>query len=79
MENINSINIRNNEKQGSSNRFSRFYSVANEWYFSVREEEDQGPYSSRLAAENNLKKYLLNKEHFKLNKMQVIINNLKFI
>ena len=75
----NSINIRNNETQDSSNCFSRFYSVANEWYFSVREGEDKGPYTSRLAAENNLKRYLLNKEHFELNKMQIIINNLKFI
>lgn len=70
--------MRNDEMQDSANCFSRFHSVANEWYFSVREGKDKGPYASRLAAENNLKRYLLNKEHFELNKMQIIINNLKF-
>jgi len=79
MGNNNSINILNDELQGSSSCFSRFYSVANEWYFSVREGEDKGPYASKLAAESKLKRYLLNKEHFELNKMQIIINNLKFI
>lgn len=30
-------------------RSGRFYSVDNEWYFSVREKEDQGCYQSKLS------------------------------
>ena len=79
MENKNSVNNLSGEKRNLSYRSSRFYSVANEWYFSVREDKDRGPYQSKLAAENSLKKYILNKKDFKLNKIQLIINNLKFI
>ena len=37
---------RSGEKVLSPYRSGRFYTVANEWYFSVRDSEDQGPYSS---------------------------------
>ena len=76
MKNKSSADKRSNENKELSFRSSRFYCVANEWYFSVREDEDQGPYPSKLAAENQLKKYILNKQHFKLNKIQLMINNL---
>lgn len=79
MENKSSANNLSSEKQDLPYRSSRFYSVVNEWYFSVREEKDQGPYPSKLTAENSLKKYILKKKNFKLNKIQLLINNLKFI
>ena len=65
----NSKNIRCGDKQVSPYRSGRYYSVANEWYFSVRETVDQGPYPSKLAAENSLKTYLLDREHFSENKI----------
>lgn len=33
----------NRDQDESHFRSGRFYSVANEWYFCVREKEDQGP------------------------------------
>lgn len=71
----NKKNIRCGDKQVSPYRSGRFYSIANEWYFSVREAKDQGPYSSKLIAEDNLKTYLLDHEHFNKNKM----NSLKLV
>jgi uncharacterized protein DUF6316 len=60
----NNKNKRHRDKNNSPFRSSRFYSIATEWYFSVRETVDQGPYSSKLIAENSLKTYLLDLEHF---------------
>ena len=39
-------------------RYGRFYLVGREWYFSVRETQDQGPFSSRDNAEQGLKIFL---------------------
>ena len=47
---------------------ARFYTVDNQRYFSVRKIEDQGPYCSKLSAEIGLKMYLLDVEHFKIEK-----------
>ena len=58
-------------------RSGRFYSIANEWCFSVREAEDQGPYSSKLSAEENLKRYLSDSESFKTKK--IISNYLQIV
>ncbi len=73
----NKVNKCDGDKQNSPYRSGRFYTVANEWYFSVREAEDQGPYSSKQAAENSLKSYLLDFEHFNSNKLT--LNNLKLM
>jgi len=61
-------NKRMDEKIESPSRSGRFYSVASEWFFSVREQEDQGPYDSKQVAEQNLKIYLLVREHMSSNK-----------
>lgn len=71
----NKQNIRCGDKKVSPYRSGRFYSIANEWYFSVRESKDQGPYPSKLAAEDRLKTYLLDREHFAKNK----ISNLRLV
>lgn len=71
-------NKRSGDKAASPYQSSRFYSVANEWYFSVREAGDQGPYSSKLSAENGLKIYLLDNEYFSTKKT-LRISNLKLI
>ena len=67
--------IRSGEIQASVYQSGRFYSVANEWYFSVREAEDQGPYSSKPDAEKQLKIYISDQQHFndkKLFKLELI-------
>ncbi len=71
----NKKNNRHGDKQVSPYRSGRFYAVANEWYFSVRETGDQGPYTSKLVAEENLKTYLLDREHFN----KVKSSNLKLV
>ena len=43
------------ENKSKSYRSGRFYIVADEWFYSVRETEDQGPYSSKQMAEESLK------------------------
>lgn len=70
---------RQGEEFESPYRSGRFYSVANEWYFSVRETDDQGPFTSKLSAEKNLKNYLMDCEHFDTKKVKLNINNLKLI
>ena len=70
---------RSGEKVLSPYRSGRFYTVANEWYFSVRDSEDQGPYSSKCAAEQNLVDYLIDSEHFKSPEVKVKLNNLKLV
>lgn len=70
---------RSGEKKESLYRSGRFYSVSNEWYFSVRETDDQGPYLNKLTAEKGLKDYLLDYEHFSVEKNKLNINNLKLI
>lgn len=62
------VNKRSGEIHASPYRSGRFYSIANEWFFSVREDIEQGPYFSKLSAEIGLKMYLLDIEHFKANK-----------
>lgn len=66
---------RSGENQASVYRSGRFYTVSNEWYFSVREAEDQGPYSSKSDAEKQLKIYISDQQHFndkKLFKLELI-------
>jgi len=53
--------------------------VENEWYYSVREKEDQGPFISKLTAENSLKTYIMDCEHFGGNKLSLISDNIKTI
>ena len=53
------------DKQAQPYRTSRFYTVANEWFFSVREAGDQGPFINKLSAEEGLEMYISNCQHFK--------------
>lgn len=71
----NKKNIRRGDKKVSPYRSGRFYSIADEWYFSVRETKDQGPYTSKLIAEKCLKTYLLDHQHFSKSKT----SNLKLV
>lgn len=41
-------------------RTGRFFNVGGKWYFTTREEMDQGPYTSRVEAEAALSIYLEN-------------------
>ena len=75
----NNQNMRSGENQLTPYRSGRFYSIDNEWYFSVRETEDQGPFSSKLTAENSLKTYIMDFEHFNVKKMEVNKNNFKLV
>ena len=63
----NKENIRLGEKVGSPYRSAWFYSVANKWFFSVRETGEQDPFFSKLSAETGLKMYLSDINHFKVN------------
>lgn len=74
-----SESVRKGEKELSHFRTGRFYSADNEWYFSVRGANDQGPYTTKVAAENNLKTYLMDHEHFNANKTKLDIDSLKLI
>jgi len=56
------------ENKSKSYRSGRFYIVADEWFFSVRESEDQGPYSSKQMAEESLKNYLSDSDSFNTRK-----------
>ena len=58
------------EKNIQSYRSSRFYSVASEWFFSVRETEDQGPFINKTNAEEGLRFYISDCEHFKSKKIK---------
>ncbi|MCK4865421.1 MAG: hypothetical protein KAT06_08300 [Gammaproteobacteria bacterium] len=73
------MNKRSGDTRESPYRTGRFYSVDNEWFFSVRELDEQGPYFSKLSAEIGLKMYLLDMEHFKMNKTKSGINDLKLV
>ena len=57
-------NNRTGEKVSQPYRTGRFYSVANKWYFSVRETKDLGPYSTKLEAEKQLDNYISDIKHF---------------
>ena len=69
-------NRRIGDKQDQPYRTSRFYSVANEWFFSVRETEDQGPYRNKLSAEEGLKVYVDDYQHFNNKKEKKIFLSL---
>jgi len=56
------------ENKSKPYRSGRFYIVADEWFYSVREAEDQGPYSSKQMAEESLKNYLSDNESFETRK-----------
>jgi len=58
-------------------RSGRFYTVDNEWYFSVREQQDQGPFPTKESAENHLKTYLMDHAHYRMGKRKFDINKLK--
>ena len=70
-------NRRDRDNQQSHFRSGRFYSVANEWFFCVREKEDQGPFPSKVLAEENLKTYLMDYQHFNPDKNKFDISKLK--
>jgi hypothetical protein len=57
-------NNRTGEKETQQYRTGRFYSVANKWYFSVRETKDLGPYLTKLEAEKQLENYISDIKHF---------------
>lgn len=56
------------ENKSKPYRSGRFYIVADEWFYSVRETEDQGPYSSKQMAEESLKNYLSDNKSFETRK-----------
>lgn len=56
------------ENKSKPYRSGRFYIIADEWFYSVRETEDQGPYSSKQTAEDSLKIYLSDSESFETRK-----------
>lgn len=39
-------------------RSGRFFNIESEWYFACREQQDQGPYTSRQDAEAALTLYI---------------------
>lgn len=70
-----------NKRDGEDNephfRSGRFYSIDNEWYFSVREKQDQGPFPTKEFAEEQLRLYLLDFAHFNLDKKSFDFYNIK--
>ena len=75
----NSDNGRNGEDTRSHFRSGRFYSIANEWYFCVREQQDQGPFPTKESAESQLKTYLNDHDYFDEEKTKFDINKMKLI
>ncbi|MDX1285643.1 MAG: DUF6316 family protein [Draconibacterium sp.] len=73
----NDKNNRKGEQATPHFRSGRFYSIANEWYFSVREQQDQGPFPTKESAEENLKIYLADYAHFGMSRGSFDINKLK--
>ncbi len=73
MENSNTTMKRDGEETDAVFRSGRFYCVETEWYFSVREQSDQGPYSSKLSAEQGLKTYLSDFEYFKTDNTRLFV------
>ena len=55
---------RSGDKTAQPYRTSRFYTIANEWFFSVRETADQGPFMSKENAEEGLEIYISDILHF---------------
>lgn len=55
---------RSGDKAAQPYRTSRFYTIANEWFFSVRETTDQGPFMSKENAEEGLEIYISDILHF---------------
>jgi hypothetical protein len=47
-----------NENKAALYRSDRFYCVNDEWYFAIRRGPDQGPYTSKEAAQDALKKFI---------------------
>ena len=47
-----------NEDKAAIYRSDRFYCIGDEWYFAIRRGSDQGPYSSKEAAQAALKKFI---------------------
>jgi hypothetical protein len=47
-----------NEDKAALYRSDRFYCVNDEWYFAIRRGPDQGPYASKEAAQDALKKFI---------------------
>jgi len=47
-----------NEDKVAPYRSDRFYCVNDEWYFAIRRGPDQGPYPSKEAAQDALKKFI---------------------
>ncbi|MCW8901292.1 MAG: DUF6316 family protein [Gammaproteobacteria bacterium] len=68
---------RASDDQQAHFRSGRFYSVANEWYFCVREKEDQGPFSSKALAEESLITYLMDYESFNTKNIKFDLNKIK--
>ena len=75
----NEVSKRSGDRHESRYRTGRFYSVDDEWFFSVREVGEQGPYFNKLSAEIGLKMYLSDMEHFKTNKTKLGTNDLKLV
>lgn len=58
-QNNNVIHHRKGEEQQLMTfRAHRLFSSGNSWYFSTREEVDQGPFLSRKMAEHAISKYI---------------------
>lgn len=49
---------RTGEAKSVHGRAGRFYSIAEQWYFSSREDLQVGPFASRNAAEDALQNFL---------------------
>ena len=47
-----------NEATAAPYRNDRFYCIEDEWYFAIRRGPDQGPYTSKVAAQDALKKLI---------------------
>ena len=61
MENKRQVHSYGNKK--STHRAGRFYTQDDQWFFRVRETEDQGPFSTKQLAEEQLKTYLQNYDY----------------
>ncbi len=48
------MNVRQGEEQKSWFRSERFLQINSEWYFITRERKEEGPFSSKQAAEAEL-------------------------
>ena len=64
-------------KETTPYRSGRFYTIESQWFFSVRETQDQGPYSNKKEAEVKLEQYILGQEAMPRKSVKFEINNLK--